>query len=72
MERITAEGLQVGPELHATLVEQVLPGSGIEADAFFHGLVAVIAEFGPRNVELLEIRAADVAGIEAAGLTAKI
>ncbi len=65
MERIEAAGLAIGPELHAVLVNDVLPGSGVEADAFFDGLAAIIADFGPRNAELLEVRESMQAAIDA-------
>ena len=65
MDRIEVSGLAIGPELHATLVESVLPGTGIEGDAFFDGLAALLSEFGPRNAELLEIRETMQAAIDA-------
>ncbi len=65
MERIDAAGLAIGPELHAVLVNDVLPGSGIETNAFFEGLAALISEFGPRNAELLEVRETMQAAIDA-------
>ena len=65
MERIQAAGLAIGAELHATLVDEVLPGTGIEADAFFQGLATLLAEFSGRNAELLEIRETMQAAIDA-------
>ena len=64
MERIEVAGLAVGPELHATLVNEVVPGSAVDADTFFEGLAAIIAEFGPRNAELLEVRESMQAAID--------
>jgi len=64
MTRINAAGLAVGPELHGVLVDEILPGTGIDADTFFAGLAALIAEFGPRNAELLEIRESMQAAID--------
>ena len=65
MHRINAAGLQIGPELHQTLVEEILPGTGVSRDEFFEGLAAVVREFGPRNAELLEIRETMQAAIDA-------
>ena len=65
MERIHAAGLQVGPELYETLVDKVLPGTGIGAEEFFEGLASLLDEFGPRNAELLEVRETMQAAIDA-------
>jgi malate synthase len=54
--RVEVEGLQYAPELHQFLVSQALPGSGVEPEAFFTGMAAVVAEFGPRQAALLERR----------------
>ena len=48
--------LLVGSELHDFLVEEALPGSGVEPDAFWSALETLIARFGPRNRELLATR----------------
>ncbi|MCU0273455.1 MAG: malate synthase G, partial [Acidimicrobiales bacterium] len=48
--------LLVGSELHDFLVEEALPGSGVEPDAFWSALETLISRFGPRNRELLETR----------------
>jgi malate synthase len=64
MERIEVAGLAVGSELHATLVNEVVPGSAVDADTFFQGLATIIAEFGPRNAELLEVRESMQAAID--------
>ena len=64
MEQIEVAGLTIGGELHRVLVEEILPDSGVEADAFFAALASIIAEFGPRNAELLEIRDSMQAAID--------
>jgi len=56
--RVTEAGLAFGPELHSFFVDEALPGSGVGRDRFFDGLAGLIADFGPRNRELLEIREA--------------
>ena len=54
--RITEHGLAYGPELHAFLVTEALPGSGVDPDRFFADFADLVARFGPKNVELLERR----------------
>ncbi len=58
MEMIHEAGLVVGAELHALLVNQALPGTGIDPEEFFVGLAELVAEFGPRNRALLATREA--------------
>ena len=48
--------LQIGAPLHAFLVDEALPGSGVDRDAFFSGLSQLINNFGPRNAQLLQVR----------------
>ena len=58
MEVIHEAGLVVGAELHALLVNQALPGTGIASDEFFAGMAELVADFGPRNRALLARREA--------------
>ncbi len=55
-ERIEAAGLQVGRPLHDFLVEEAIPGSPVDADAFWEGFASLLADLTPRNRELLEVR----------------
>jgi malate synthase len=55
-DRITVGGLQVAPELHAFVREEALPGSGIDEASFWSGVEAILADFAPRNRELLARR----------------
>ncbi len=55
-ERIQRGSLQVAAQLDALLSEQILPGTGVEADAFWAGLEACLAELGPVNKTLLARR----------------
>src|SRR5690625_357524 len=57
MERVEREGLQVAAVLADFLEKRALPGSGVDPAAFWKGLAGIIAEFTPRNRELLETRA---------------
>ena len=55
-DTITEAGLSIGAPLHDFLINEALPGSGVEPEDFFAGLAQLIDDFGPRNAELLEIR----------------
>jgi len=57
-DRITVHGLGIDKALHGFIENEALPGSGIAPDAFWSGLAALIHDFGPRNRELLDKRAA--------------
>ncbi|NDV98068.1 malate synthase G [Salipiger sp. PrR002] len=54
--RIQRHGLQIDPVLCNFVEEQALPGSGVEADAFWAALSDLAHEFGPRNAALLAKR----------------
>ncbi len=49
--------LDVGTPLHDFIVQEALPGSGVDPEVFWGGLSKLIHEFGPRNRALLEVRA---------------
>ena len=38
-ERLTINGMQIDKELHDFIVNEALPGTGVDADAFFQGHV---------------------------------
>ncbi|MCT4369613.1 malate synthase G [Yangia mangrovi] len=54
--RIDRHGLQIDPVLCTFVEEKALPGSGVEADAFWAALSQLAHEFGPRNAALLAKR----------------
>ena len=54
--RVELAGLQVAAELHRWVTEEALPGTGLDADGFWEGLAAIIADLGPRRQALLERR----------------
>ncbi|MDA4848288.1 malate synthase G [Hoeflea poritis] len=56
MASVTEHGLSIDRGLHQFLTEEALPGSGVDADAFFKGLSDLIHDLGPRNRELLAVR----------------
>ena len=54
--RIECAGLQVDPEIHALLENEILPGTALEANAFWKALADIIKTFTPRNRKLLAVR----------------
>ena len=54
-ERVQVGGLQVGKPLH-DLIHTALPGTGVDADAFWSGLESIINDLAPKNRELLKKR----------------
>ena len=55
-DRTTVHGLQVATELLRFVEEQVLPGTGIEPAAFWHGFDAIVHDLAPKNAALLAER----------------
>ncbi|WP_306133513.1 malate synthase G [Roseivivax marinus] len=55
-DRIDRHGLQVDKILCDFIETEALPGSGVEAEAFWSGLSALAHDFAPRNAELLKVR----------------
>ncbi len=54
--RIAESDLQIDHELHAFLVEELIPGSGVTREDFFRGLSDLVHSLGPRNRQLLARR----------------
>ena len=54
--RTTVHGLQVATTLHRFVEDQVLPGTGVEADAFWRGFAAIVNDLTPKNAALLAER----------------
>ena len=58
-------GLSIGEPLFNFIVNEALPESGVDPDEFWNGLAGLIADFAPRNKELLETRASMQTAIDA-------
>ncbi len=48
--------LQVATELYRFIEDEVLPGTGVDNDAFWAGFDAIVAELAPKNIALLAER----------------
>ncbi|MCM8730501.1 malate synthase G [Hephaestia sp. GCM10023244] len=55
-DRINRAGLNVAPALAQFIEAEALPGTGIEAEAFWRGVAAIYARFAPENRALLATR----------------
>src|ERR1700733_6795232 len=64
IERVGVANLQVAKVLHDFVVDEVLPGLGIKAPAFWEGLDRLLHRFGPVNRALLRKRDALQARID--------
>ena len=54
--RIECAGLMVDAALHALLVDEIAPGTGIDPDAFWEGVATIWKTLGPENQRLLAER----------------
>ena len=54
--RVTVHGLRVAKILHDFVVDEALPGTGIEAASFWQGLDRIVHQFAPLNRALLARR----------------
>ncbi len=64
-DRVQQGSLQIAPELHQLLEQEIAPGTGVEAADFWAALEELISTMGPRNLELLRIREEMQAKIDA-------
>jgi malate synthase len=55
-ERLNRAGLQVDAVLARFVEDEALPGTGVEAGAFWSGLAGLLADFAPQNRALLAKR----------------
>jgi malate synthase len=55
-DRLQIGGLSVAECLHRFVLEEALPGSGVDPDTFWAGADAIIHDLAPRNRELLARR----------------
>ena len=55
-ERVELHGLSVAKELYDLVCDEIMPGSGVEADRFWADLSRIVADLGPKNRALLDKR----------------
>ncbi|PHS76387.1 MAG: malate synthase G [Porticoccus sp.] len=55
-ERIQVSGLQVSEAIHDLVKHDIIPGTGIDLEAFWQSFSAIIDEFAPKNRLLLKKR----------------
>ncbi len=55
-ERLTVNELKIDKELHDFIVNEALPGTGVDAGAFFKGFSALVHDLAPKNRTLLAKR----------------
>jgi malate synthase len=56
MSRVETNGLEVDEELYRFVVDEALPGTGVEPERFFGEFSKIVHELAPRNRELLAKR----------------
>ena len=56
MDRIEKFGLKIDAGLHQFLVEEAMPGTGVDAEHFFAELAALVHDLAPKNRALLAKR----------------
>jgi malate synthase len=55
-DRITIDGLRIASELHDFVVQEAMPGTGIDAKTFWTGLSKIVHDLAPKNRALLKKR----------------
>ncbi|MBY6366028.1 malate synthase G [Rhodococcoides corynebacterioides] len=55
-ERVQVGSLQVAAVLHEFVEKQALPGTGVQADAFWSGVQSLLTDLAPKNRALLATR----------------
>ncbi|MGO4564261.1 malate synthase G [Rhizobium sp. 2YAF20] len=64
MDRIDRNGLAIEEVLDDFLINEALPGSGVDPDSFFAGLSAIVHDLAPKNRALLARRDALQASLD--------
>jgi hypothetical protein len=54
--RIEKNGLKISADLHDFIVNEAMPGTGVEADRFFQAFGEAVSELAPKNRALLAKR----------------
>ncbi|KQT43043.1 malate synthase G [Aureimonas sp. Leaf454] len=65
MSAITVHGLTISADLKRFVDDEALPGTGVEAQAFWAGFAALVEDLAPKNRRLLAVREEMQAAIDA-------
>ncbi len=55
-ERVQVSGLQVARSIYDLVKQDIIPGTGVDVDSFWQSFSAIVAEFAPKNRQLLKKR----------------
>jgi malate synthase len=55
-ERVQVSGLQVARSIYDLVKQDIIPGTGVDVDAFWQSFASIIGDFAPKNRDLLEKR----------------
>lgn len=55
-ERVQVSGLQVARSIYDLVKQDIIPGTGVDADGFWQSFSAIVADFAPKNRQLLKER----------------
>jgi len=55
-ERVQVSGLQVARSIYDLVKQDIIPGTGVDVDAFWQSFSAIVGDFAPKNRELLSKR----------------
>ena len=55
-ERVQVSGLQVARSIYDLVKQDIIPGTGVNMDAFWQSFASIIADLAPKNRELLAKR----------------
>ena len=55
-DQVTVSSLRIDRELHDFVVDEALPGTGVDADVFWDGFSAIVHDLAPKNRDLLARR----------------
>jgi len=54
--RVTVSGLSVASSIHQLVEQEIAPGTGVSTEGFWSSMAAILADLGPANQQLLEVR----------------
>ena len=64
MDAVTVAGLKIDEKLYCLVRDEIAPGTGVDAEAIWRALAAIVRDLGPKNRALLDKRDALQAEID--------